>query len=331
VTAEHPDIPGRRVEELVRREWLLDVDTVGPSDRTAAGSSSRRWVLGDGDGPRWCARVDVVGTAEERSERVEALEAAWQLAQHLPFAVVPDHTRDARIAVDVAEGLLLSVSPFLDGVPFGTGPLADDDDRVVVAGLVGSLHSQPRPLRLAVWRPRLGGHADAGPAGLEDCLGRDVWSGGPWSGPAGRLVLEARPVVLRALRRYVLLGAAVTHNIDRWVVTHGRPSTENLLRTADGPRLLDWSGVALAPRERDLREALGEAEGEEPWYAYMESGGRPEPLSPDTLELFRLQRHLSAVSASTTRLSRPHQDTEAEQRCFTDLERELRILVDGWA
>jgi hypothetical protein len=37
------------------------------------------------------------------------------------------------------------------------------------------------------------------------------------------------------------------------------------------------------------------------------------------------------VSASTTRLSRPHQDTEAEQRCFPDLERELRILVDGWA
>jgi len=275
--------------------------------------------------------MDAVGSSEERGARMEAFEAAWQLAQHLPFAVAPVHTRNARIAVDIAEGLLLTVTPFLESMPFGTGPLVDDAERVVVAGLVGELHGQARPRRLAVWRPRLGRHLDTGQADLERCLTQDVWSGGPWSGPASRLVLDARSVVRAALRRYVLLGAAVTHNIERWVVTHGEPHTGNLLRTADGPRLLDWSTVALAPRERDLREALGEADGEEPWYSYMESGGRPEPLSPDTLELFALQEHLSALCESAVRLSRPHQDSADDRRRFGRLERELGTLVDGWA
>jgi spectinomycin phosphotransferase len=328
VIVEHPDIPAGRVGEVVRREWLVDINTV---DHVSGGSTGWHWVVGDDEGPRWFATVDAVDSEEDRCARIEAFEAAWQLAQHLPFVVAPVHTRDARIAVDVAAGLLLTVTPFLDGEPFGAGPLTDDADRVVLAGMIGDLHGQARPRRLAVWRPRLGRHTDTRQADLERCLDQDVWDGGPWSGPAARLVLEARPLLRTALRRYALLGAAVTGNVDRWVVTHGEPHTGNLLRTADGPRLVDWSTVALAPRERDLREALGEAEGEEPWYSYMEAGGRPGALSPDTLELFALQRHLSVLSESVVRFSRPHADTEDEQHFFGHLEQELGTLVDGWA
>jgi spectinomycin phosphotransferase len=328
VIAEHPDIPAGRVGEVVRREWLVDINTV---DHLEAGSTGWHWVLGDDDGPRWFATVDPVDTDDERSARIEAFEAAWQLAQQLPFAVAPVHTRAARIAVDIGAGLLLTLTPYLDGEPFGSGTLTDDAERVVVAALLGELHSQVRPRRLAVWRPRVGGRTDTGLTDLERCLDQDLWAGGPWSGPAARLVLDARPVVRAALRRYALLGAAVTGNIDRWVVTHGEPHTGNLLRTADGLRLVDWGAVALAPRERDLAQTLGEADGEEPWYAYMEAGGRPEPLSPDTLELFCLQRHLSVLCESAVRFSRPHQDTQDERRSFGHLERELGTLVDGWA
>ncbi len=326
--AEHPDISARRVGELVRREWLVDVNTV---DALPSGSSCWHWVLGDDEGPRWFATMDPVPTDRERSALLEAFESAWELAQHLPFAVAPVHTRDARIAVDVDEGLLLTLTPFQESVPFGVGPLADDGDRVVVAALVGELHGRSRPRRLAVWRPQLGRHADGGQRDLEHRLAQDAWSGGPWSAPAGRLVLDARPVLHAALRRYVLLAAAVTHNLERWVVTHGQPHTGNLVRTADGPRLLDWSTVALAPRERDLREVLGEADGEEPWYSYMESGGRPDPLSPDTLELFELEQHLSVLCESAARFSRPHEDTPDERRRFVALEGALGTLLEGWA
>ena len=125
------------------------------------------------------------------------------------------------------------------------------------------------------------------------------------------------------MRRFLLLGAAVAGSVDRWVVTHGEPHTANLICTPDGPRLVDWGTVCLAPRERDLREALGEAEGDEPWFAYVAAGGRPEPLSPDTLELFALEWHLGEIAEHAVRFSRAHADTADERRCFADLETEV--------
>jgi spectinomycin phosphotransferase len=328
VIVEHPDIPAVRVGSVVRREWMLDINTV---DHLDVGSTGWHWVLGDDDGPRWFATVDPVAGAAERHDRVEAFEAASELARRLPFTVAPVHTRDARIAVDLAPGLLLTVTPYLDGAPFSAGPLLDDVERGVVAGMLGELHRQPNHRRLPVWRPRLGWHADTRRTDLEDCLAQDVWAGGPWSGPASRIVLDSQPVIRQALKRYAMLGAAVVGNIDQWVVTHGEPSGRNLMHTLDGPRLVDWSTVALAPRERDLREVLGEADGDEPWYSYLEAGGRAAPLSPDTVELFALEWHLSVLSEQATRFSRPHPDTADERRHFGDLERELGTLVTRWA
>jgi len=182
-----------------------------------------------------------------------------------------------------------------------------------------------------VWRPRVGWRAGARAADLEQRLGSTDWTGGPWSGPAARLVADARPVVERGLKRFALLGAAVNGNAGPWVVTHGEPHTGNAMSTPDGIRLVDWDTVALAPRERDLREVLGQADGHDPWYAYLEAGGRPEPLSPDTAELFDLQWHLSEIAELAVRLSLPHADTADTARDFGDLEDELSALVDGWA
>jgi spectinomycin phosphotransferase len=288
-------------------------------------------VLGDDDGPRWFATVDLVGSDAERDDFIEAFEAASEIAQRLPFTVAPVHTRDARVAVDLAPGLLLTVAPYLDGAPFSGGPLADDVERGAVASMMGDLHRQPKHRRLPVWRPRLGWHADTRRADLEDCLAHDVWSGGPWSGPASRIVLDSRPVIRQALKRFAMLGAAVVGTIDQWVVTHGEPSGRHLMHTPDGPRLVDWRTLALAPRERDLREVLGEADGNEPWYSYLAAGGRPAPLSSDTMEMFALQWHLSALAEQAARFSRPHANTADERRHFGDLERELGTLVTRWA
>jgi spectinomycin phosphotransferase len=324
---EPPELQGRLVAAAVQREWGVDVTH---AEHAAVGAGAWHWVVGDDLGPQWFATVDPVPTAEERRERLDAYDAAYQLAHHLPFVAAPVHTRDARIAVDVAPGKLLTVAPYLEGTS-GSGPFADDTERAEVAALLGDLHSFVRPRHLPVWRPRVGWRARSHRGDLESCLASDAWAGGPYSLPACRLVGDARPVLRACLKRFTLLGAAVNGSISRWVVTHGEPHTAHVVRTPDGPRLVDWETLALAPRERDLREVLGASEGEDPWYAYVEAGGRPEPLSPDTVELFALQWHLSVVTDHAVRFSRPHRGTADDQRCFAELEDGLASLVEGWS
>jgi spectinomycin phosphotransferase len=197
--------------------------------------------------------------------------------------------------------------------------------------MLGELHAEHRPRHLPVWRPTIGWHPHAGRDQLDECLSRDEWTGGPWSVPAGRMLAECRSVVRRAMRRFALLGAAVSGSADRWVVTHGEPHSGNVVDTPDGLRLVDWATLRLAPRERDLREVLGEAEAAGPWFAYVESGGRPEPLSPDALELFALEWHLSEIAEHAVLFSRPHEDTADARRSFGDLEAEAAALVGGWS
>jgi spectinomycin phosphotransferase len=326
VIVEHPGLPADRVGASVRAEWGFDVAAV---EHLSLGAGAWHWRITDDDGPEWFATVDAVGTAAERQRLLSAYEATTRLVPGLPFAVPPVRTRDGRIAVDVAPGLLLSLTPMLEGTA-GDGPLVDDAARAEVADLLGALHRHPRPRHLPLWRPRIGRHDGGGRDELVRCVRLDVWDGGPWSVPAGRMLADARPVVERAISRFSLLGGAVTGSADRWVVTHGEPHTGNLVRTPDGLHLVDWETVRLAPRERDLREVLGESEGNEPWFAYVAAGGRPEPLSPDTLELFSLEWHLSEVTECAVRFSRTHGDGADERRCFGDLEIELAELIAGW-
>jgi hypothetical protein len=181
-----------------------------------------------------------------------------------------------------------------------------------------------------VWRPHIG-RTGAGRPELEALLRRGTWSGGgPWSGPLGRLLSEAAPAVGTALRRHALLAAAVVGSADRWVVSHGRVDTTRLIRTLDGPRLVGWSRLAVAPRERDLRDVLGTGEDDEPWYAYLASGGSPEPLSPDTVELFDLELSLTRVAEAGVRLAGALEDTADERLCFGELEEELAGLQTVW-
>lgn len=324
---EPADLPASAVGAAVRATWEVDVDH---AEHLAVGSGAWHWLVGCDDGPTWFATVDKVTSTADRDARLAAYEAGAELGHRLPFVAAPVYTRDARIAVDIAPGLLLSIAPYVDGRA-GRGPFQEDEERTPVARMLADLHRQSRPRNLPVWRPRIGWHSDAGHDDLLRLLEQDTWSGGPWSVPAGRAVADARMVLRTSLRRYALLGAAVVGAVDRWVVTHGAPHRANVLETADGRRLVDWSGVALAPRERDLREVLGDAEGEEPWYAYVEAGGPPQPLSPDTVELFALQWHLSEITENAVRFSRPHEDTPDERRRFGALEQELIGLITGWS
>ena len=323
---EPPGLAPDEVATAVRDGWGLDVRS---AEHLQVGAGGWHWRLDGDDGLRWFATVDQVGDTGERRALLAAYDAASQLAGLLPFVVAPVRARDGRTGIELSPGLVLSVAPWLEGTA-GDAPFTDDAARVPVAGLLGELHARQRPRHLPLWRPTIGWHSDAGREHLELAMATSGWSGGPWSGPGERLLAEARPVVLRAVRRFALLGAAVVGGMDRWVVTHGEPHPANVVTTADGPCLVDWGSVRLAPRERDLRDVLGGADGDDPWYAYVEAGGRPESLSPDTVELFALEWHLSEVAESVVLLTRPHEDSADAERSFGDLEAEVTALVTRW-
>jgi len=329
VIVEHPDVSAADVAAAVATSWGV---AVGSAEHLPLGTGRWHWLLRDDTGPHWLAGVEQVRDHEERLSRLASYDVAAQLSQRLSFAVAPVATRDGRVAVDLAPGLLLTLTPYLDGKAVGTGPYHDDRERAVVATMLGALHRQRPPRSLPRWRPRIGRHGRDLREKLARRLdpGAGAWSGGPWSGPAGRLVTESAPVLRAAVRRFTLLGGAVAGTAEPWVLSHGQPDSSRLVRTADGHRLVDWERLLLAPRERDLCEVLGGAEGDEPWYAYLESGGVPKPLATDAVELFVLQRHLSAVAESCVRLSAPHGDGADERRCFGELEHQLAALLDRW-
>lgn len=299
------------------------------AEHLAVGTRAWHWQVGGDDGPEWFATAETVRSADDRQERLASYETAVRIASWLSFAVSPVHTRDARVAVDVAPGLLLTLTPRLEGQA-GAGDFVDDAQRAMVASMVGSLHRLPRPRQLPPWRPSVGGHSQARAVDLQRCLEQVAWSGGPWAVPTARLLAEARPVVERSLRRFALLAAAICHSADRWVVTHGGAEPEHMVETPDGPRLVGWTSLCVGPRERDLGEVLGAADADRPWYAYLEAGGRPEPLSPDTVEAFALQRHLSRISDAAALFCRTHADGPDERRAFGELEQELGALVERW-
>ena len=324
---EHPDVSTEKVAAVVSRAWGVDASVVRHAETE---SGSWHWSVGDEGGPVWFVCMDQVWTVEQHDARVASYRCAAQLSQRLDYVVAPVQTRDGRVAVDLAPGLLLTLTPFLDGQAFGTGPFVDDAQRADVSAMLGDLHRQPRQRDVPLWRPRIGQQSVARREDLERVLGQSRWTGGPWSVPTGRLLVEGQDVLRTAIRRFALLAAAVMGSMERWGLTHGGVRGENVIRTPDGPRLVDWGALLVAPRERDVCGVLGLAEGDDPWYAYLAAGGRPDPLSSDTCELFALEQVLSEVAEPAVLFASTHNDSADERRRFGDLEQALERLHEGW-
>ncbi len=319
---EPSDLPARRVLDQVRARW--DGAAVR-AEHLPVGVGAFHWMVGDAHAPRWFATADVPATADDRLQRVSGYDGAATLAAELDFVLAPTRDRNGRIAVDLSPGYLLSVTRYAVGST-GDGSFADDDERAAAAALLGRLHAMPHPPQVRPWAPAIGWRSDARRAGLVRVVRDADWTAGPLSPRAGRLLDRARPAVEAALRRFDLLVAAVRGAADRWVLTHGAPHTANLLRTEHGLRLVGWEGLALAPRERDLRTVLSGARTPLPLESYVAAGGRPGPLSSDTVELFDIEWRLGEVAEHAVRLARPHAGDPDDVRALADLESQLAVL-----
>jgi aminoglycoside phosphotransferase (APT) family kinase protein len=124
-------------------------------------------------------------------------------------------------------------------------------------------------------------------------------------------LLAATAAELRhRLAAYDRLATACRRRAQPWVITHGEPKPDNMLRTAGGPALIDWDTVLLAPAARDLWWLTGSPTGAV-LEDYRRLTGREVPF--DDLELYRRRWELTDIALFVRLLRHPHRrdaDTE---------------------
>ena len=312
---EPEDLSAETVLALVHELW----DDRARSAGFVPWGASAHWVCGGRRTPRWLVAADDVSPAGRLEELEAAYASARRLAErglHFVVPTVPPASGD----VGVRRGRhLVTVTAYLEGET-GPGAYADDSQRALIARQLGELHRAKPPRPLQVWRP--------GPPHrelLEHLLAESHgghWGNGPFGERARTLLRDSRAKIQGLLSRFDALATTAVADRSRWVVTHGQPHSANVLWSQGGPLLVDWESVRLAPRERDLRDVLREADGAEPLSAYVASGGSAE-LDADMVELFDLEWWLAHVGQQAARFALPHTGDEEDERGFASLRAEL--------
>jgi spectinomycin phosphotransferase len=289
------------------------------------GGGSYHWIVRDDAGRRHFATADDLDAkpflGRSRDSAFDGLLRALDTARGLrdeaglEFIVAPLTTLTGETVRRIGPGLALALYPFLEGEPGRFGEALPPREKAELVRMLVRLHAvSPRALphvrRASLSLP---GRDDLERA-LTD-VGRE-WSGGPLSEPARRLLAEHAKGVRRLLDRFDEMAGRLDASAPALVMTHGEPHGGNVIRTAEGLRLIDWDTVALAPPERDLWH-VDTGTGEE-LRLYSEGSGRRVDL--EALAFYRLRWTLDDLSIFLDNLRSPHTrnpDTEHALRAVT--------------
>jgi spectinomycin phosphotransferase len=289
------------------------------TDYTSVGGGSYHWHVSDAEGGRAFVTVDDLdqkawlgGTrAAAFAGLWDAFETAAELAASgLSFVVAPHRTLDGAPLVRLDERYTLALFPFVDGTPGEWGGYATDADRLAVVELVAALHLvqvAARPVGLEL----------PGRSHLEAAL-RDLdvtWSGGPLAEPTREAMKAAAPALTDLLALADRLRAEAEAQGVRSVVTHGEPHSGNIVWTSEGPVLVDWDTVALAPPERDLWMLTGDRLHE----LYKERSGFD--VNDAALAYFRLAWDLKDLGEYLNVLRATHTENDDTRRWLEFVER----------
>lgn len=300
------------------------------------GYASYHWIAADRDGPRWFVTADDLARAVDHlpgtvESRFATLAAAAGTVRQLAdsgheYVLAPIADRDGVLVRRVLAGWALQVTPYVHGWSTDQGSWDDPVEQAEVARLVGRLHAAPPPATVPRWEFAVPGR-DVLEAALAD-LGRP-WTGGPYAEAARAFLVESRESIHGLLRHYDDLAREIAADPDPWVVTHGEPDSDNVVRGDDGRTyLIDWGSVKLAPRERDLVEILNGVADVQPDYQDG-AGPKAAPARASRLELFGIGWSLTEIRRKAQLFWQPDGDRTGT---LADLER-LREQVDnpgGW-
>lgn len=205
--------------------------------------------------------------------------------------------------VVVREGdRLFSLWPHIQGRSTDNGRYESAADARAVLSVVAELHRMGAShfdVDAESFRPA---HRDV----LERLL-TDTTDG--WDGPYGRRARALLEENAGGLRRLVthfdeLVSQAPPRH--QWVLTHGEPHLANVVLGADGPVLIDWDTVTIAPRDRDLWMIAADRLGPGVFSEYTErTGHEPEPKM---LKLYAAKWELSEFGTTLNRFRNAHDD-----------------------
>jgi spectinomycin phosphotransferase len=289
------------------------------------GFGSHHWRAVGGDGPAWFVTADDLcggPHAGRDPDRVFAgLDRAYRTAAALhdgglEFVVAPVASGDGAVLRRVGARYAIRVEPFVDGNA-GYGELERPAGRRRIGALIGRLHAASGSLP-----PGLPGREDfalPGRRALEAALAElgTPWHGGPFAEPA-RALLRAHAGALRErLHAYDRLAGRVRAAPGPWVVTHGEPHGENVIREpAGGLRLVDWDTTLLGPPERDLWIVLDpDLTG---WAEYREVTGAGS-LNEEALGMYRERWALAEIGVYVAEFRRPHTETADTRASWQEL------------
>lgn len=229
----------------------------------------------------------------------------------LAFVLAPAAAGDGAPLVRLSESYSVAVFPFTDAVslPFGEHPPENVPD---VLHALGRLHATSVDVEL----PRADPLGVPHRAELLDALD-DVdraWASGPFAEATRALLAEHGPRVRTMLDAYEEHARAVRAGSDDWVITHGEPHANNVLRGGRGEWfLIDWDTVRLGPRERDLWMVPPKTAEDRDAY------GGPAP-DPDVVALFTRLWDLTEVAVYVAQFRATHDDDANTRAAFGYLE-----------
>ena len=196
---------------------------------------------------------------------------------------------------------LYSVWPHIDGRSAADGKYLSDDDRRAVLSALVDLHAMDTT-RFKVDEELFQPDNRRFLERVIDEPG-DGWDRGPYGERARALLDQCAPGVSRLLAHYDDLVTKAPRR-DAWILTHGEPHMANVVVTAEGPVLIDWDTVAIAPRERDLSMVV--TPDAHVSIAYSERAGH-EP-NQNMLKLYWAQWELTEIGVFLNHFHNPHGD-----------------------
>ena len=271
---QHPplDLPAPCVAALVGAAWGLAVAEI---THLPVGFGSHHWRVTGADGVPWFVTADEPGDREGLAALEGALSVAVAArATGLRGAHAPVPSTAGALVAPLGKRYAVSVQPWLDGPAGRFGDRLDDADAVALVGVLSALHGIPAGRTGAVPEDS----SVPGRAALEVVLDAVRDGRAPHdTGPLGPFVLDALrrrgPAVRRALDAADTTGHHA-HGPAALVPTHGEPHPGNVVRTPEGPVLVDWETARLAEPERDLWLVAGRSDLDVAGL-YAEQSGHP--------------------------------------------------------
>ena len=263
------------------------------------------------------SRLDTAEAAFGRLVTAFGCALSLRRDKNLEFVIAPVPTITGMVVRRLSGRYSLAVCPYLTDCKPGYADDFPAADRPAVLRLLTELHRATPSA--APQRCDFGLQNADGLRAAIDSTG-EPWRTGRYGEQARALLARHAAGVTALMTAYSDLAENVRSRPERFVVTHGEPNPQNVLRTPAGFVIVDWDFVQLAPPERDLWD-LAETDPSV-LAAYTEATGTV--IDSGALALFRMWYDLSEIAEYIELFRGTHDDTEDSAESWKNLEHFLR-------